>query len=266
LQIVLLTADQRLFCYVERTIFARPMGLAVGLTSGESLVGIDFRPANGILYGLGNQGGVYTLVENPAMGNVTATRISTLTNAVGGAVVTLSGTAFGVDFNPVPDRLRVISDTGQNLRINVETGVTNVDGALTPATGFVAAGYTNNDADATTNTVLYTVNSTATDQLNIQSPPNNGNQAVVGNIGFDSGASLAIDIFTVVQAPFGGGPAVTLRNRAIALLNTAAGSNIYQVNLDTGAATLLQIPGGAAFQVPLLGLAIPLVQSGTIVF
>ena len=34
---------------------------------------------------------------------------------------------FGVDFNPVPDRLRVVSNTGQNLRINVDTGATTTD-------------------------------------------------------------------------------------------------------------------------------------------
>ncbi len=33
----------------------------------------------------------------------------------------LYGTAFGVDFNPAVDRLRVVSNTGQNLRINVAT-------------------------------------------------------------------------------------------------------------------------------------------------
>ena len=42
----------------------------------------------------------------------------------------LQGTSFGVDFNPTVDRLRIISDTGQNLRTNVADGSTNVDGTL----------------------------------------------------------------------------------------------------------------------------------------
>ena len=43
----------------------------------------------------------------------------------------LSGTAFGFDFNPTVDRIRVVSDTGQNLRLNPDTGaVAAVDGAL----------------------------------------------------------------------------------------------------------------------------------------
>ncbi len=63
----------------------------------------------------------------------------------------LSGTTFGVDFNPAADRLRIVSDAGQNLRHNVNpNGVTLADGTLnytagTPASGIVAAAYTNND-------------------------------------------------------------------------------------------------------------------------
>ena len=38
-----------------------------------------------------------------------------------------------MDFNPVPDRLRVVSDTGQSLRINVDTGAVITDTALNPA-------------------------------------------------------------------------------------------------------------------------------------
>ncbi len=44
---------------------------------------------------------------------------------------TLNGSVFGVDFNPVADRLRVVSDVGQNLRINPTTGVAIADGSLT---------------------------------------------------------------------------------------------------------------------------------------
>jgi hypothetical protein len=34
--------------------------------------------------------------------------------------VALQGTRFGVDFNPAANRLRVISDLGQNLRHNID--------------------------------------------------------------------------------------------------------------------------------------------------
>jgi hypothetical protein len=48
--------------------------------------------------------------------------------------VPLDGTFFGVDFNPTVDRLRVISDTGQNLRVNVDTGAEFRDTSLTDET------------------------------------------------------------------------------------------------------------------------------------
>ncbi|WP_404349449.1 DUF4394 domain-containing protein [Phycicoccus jejuensis] len=66
--------------------------------------------------------------------------------------VALEGKHFGVDFNPAADRLRVISDTGQNLRHDVNPGGTtiadtplNVTGATGPSTGVTAAAYTNPD-------------------------------------------------------------------------------------------------------------------------
>ncbi len=52
---------------------------------------------------------------------------------------TLSGTEFGIDFNPLADRLRVVSDTGQNLRIDVDSGATITDTALTAAAAPVPA-------------------------------------------------------------------------------------------------------------------------------
>ena len=72
----------------------------------------------------------------------------------------LSGTSFGVDFNPAADRLRIVSDTGQNLRHNVNAGgVTVTDAPLNyagvTASGIVGSAYTNNDLDALTATTLY---------------------------------------------------------------------------------------------------------------
>ena len=95
--------------------------------------------------------------------------------AVGGPFTpALSGAAFGFDFNPTVDRIRVVSDTGQNLRLNPDTGaVAAVDTALNPgAPNVVGSAYSNNVAGATT-TTLYAIDST-TDQLFVQNPPNAG--------------------------------------------------------------------------------------------
>src|SRR6187200_1617188 len=70
-----------------------------GLQAGETILGIDFRPATKQLYGLGSTSRLYTI--NLSTGAATA---------VGPPFTpALSGTAFGVDFNPTVDRIRITS-------------------------------------------------------------------------------------------------------------------------------------------------------------
>ncbi|MFD8616020.1 DUF4394 domain-containing protein [Streptomyces sp. NPDC059513] len=122
-----LTADQRLVAFpVDRPAGTSAIGKVSGLRGDTRVVGIDFRVQDGKLYGVGDQGGVYTLGTADAR----AVKVSQLT-------VALSGGHFGVDFNPAADRLRVISDTGQNPRHNIDDGTaplgTTADGTLAPA-------------------------------------------------------------------------------------------------------------------------------------
>ncbi len=198
-----------------------------GLSANESLVGFDFRPANNMLYGLGSFGRLYTI--NPMNGN--AVFIASLTNSVTSVPITLFGTEFGVDFNPVANRLRVTSNLGQNLRINVDTGLTVVDGILNQTSGspfIVASAYTNNLAGATS-TSLYNIDSSS-DMLTLQLPPNNGTQVNVGSLGVDVSALAGMDIMTVGNT-----------NTAFAALQLAGtvGSRFAQINLVTGAATVV---------------------------
>ena len=88
----------------------------------------------------------------------------------------------------------MVSDTGQNLRLNPDTGaVAAVDGALNPgAPHVVGSAYTNNFAGATM-TTLYAIDST-TDQLLIQNPPNAGTLVPVGPLGVDTGDDVGFDI------------------------------------------------------------------------
>ena len=141
-----------------------------------SLVGIDFRPAApDTLYGLGNSGGVGTIYSINLVTGVAAP-VYTLTTA-------LAGTSFGVDFNPVPDALRILSNTGQNLRVTgfaTSTFVTNVDSVLNiggiTQSGVVAAAYTNSFAGASTTTLFALQDNAAgiPDQLFTVNPPNAG--------------------------------------------------------------------------------------------
>ena len=200
-----------------------------GLAGGETLVGIDVRPKDGMLYGLTSNARLVTI--DPATG--AATFKATL--AADGADTTapyaaMQGTAFAVDFNPVADRLRVIGDSGQNLRINVDTGATTTDGTINRAgvaPRVTAAAYTNSIPNATA-TQLFDVDG-ASSVLALQNPPNDGTLVDVGPLGVTVAGAGAMDI--------GGGE----NGLVLAALRTTAGgpSSLYRVNLTTGAATLV---------------------------
>lgn len=185
-----------------------------GLAASESIVGLDFRPANGALYAISNQSRLFSV--NTASGALTV---------VGSTLVPgLSGTAFGFDFNPTVDRIRLVSNTGQNLRLHPDLGtVVAVDGNLNPGTPFITgAAYTNNIAGATT-TALFVIDS-QTDMLFRQDPPNNGTLVAIGNLGVNVDADSGFDI---------GGNSAT----AFALLKVNSVTSVYSINMATGAAT-----------------------------
>jgi uncharacterized repeat protein (TIGR01451 family) len=205
-----------------------------GLLPGENVLGIDFRPgANGNrnLYALGSAGRLYTIDTTTGAASFVASLAADPTDATS-PFTALNGTQFGVDFNPVPDRLRVVSDTGQNLRINVDTGLVITDGNLNPGTpSVVGTAYNNSFAGATT-TTLYDIDS-ASDQLLIQNPPNNGTLVVVGALGVNAQGLLGFDLRS--------------NNAALAVMTTnGIGSGLYSINLTTGAATLVGSVGPAA--------------------
>ncbi|MBP5865429.1 DUF4394 domain-containing protein [Streptomyces scabiei] len=205
-----------------------------GLSGDTALVGIDFRVQNGLLYGVGNKGGIYTIKIPTGTQDVVVTKVSQLQYA-------LTGTQFGVDFNPAADRLRVISDNGQNLRHNLNDHTTVQDVNLTtPPTegatkGVTAAAYTNNDLNGATATTLFDINTTS-DQVVIQSPANNGTLAPTGSLGLDAQLKAGMDIYSTLS----GGR--TVDNAAFASLTPSGASNpsLYTVNVFTGEATVVK--------------------------
>ena len=199
-----------------------------GLAAGESILGIDFRPATGQLYALGSANRLYTI--NLATG--AATQVGT------DGLFTLSGSSFGFDFNPTVDRIRLTSDTEQNLRLNPSTGgVAATDTSLAYAAGDANAGanpnvigsaYTNNFAGATT-TTLYGIDSVL-DILVTQNPPNSGTLNTIGALGFNFGSIGGFDIYDPTDA---GAP----------MAFAVSGSSFFTINLGTGAATLVGTVG-----------------------
>jgi hypothetical protein len=204
-----------------------------GLSGDTAVIGVDFRVQDGKLYAVGNKGGIYTIGIPSAI----ATKVSQLQ-------VALYGTNFGVDFNPAADRLRVISDNGQNLRHNLNDHTTIEDTTLTtppgtgPARGVTAAAYTNNDLNAATGTTLFDVNTT-TDQVVIQSPANNGLLVATGSLGFDADGNAGFDIFSDLT----GGKTNSLTAFASLTPVVPAGQpvlqNFYGIDLLTGTTNLI---------------------------
>lgn len=195
-----------------------------GTQAGEQILGIDFRPADGMLYAVGSSSRVYMIDTVSA----TATAVGT------GFTPAISGSSVGFDFNPVPDRIRTHGAAGQNLRLHPATGaLAATDGVLAYAPGDPGAGaafsitgtaYTNSVAGATT-TTLYAIDSER-DALVTLASPNTGVLTTVGALGVSTTGDVGFDIF----------PATGV---AYATLTTSGRSSLYTVNLTTGRATLV---------------------------
>jgi uncharacterized protein (TIGR03437 family) len=217
-----------------------------GIPAGETVVSADFRPASGQFYVLTSAGRLYVL--DPQTGAATLLTNTPLNPA-------LSGTGFDIDFNPTVDRIRLISDTGQNLRLQPETAVVaGTDMAIVYATGDVNAGRTarivgaayNNNFIGAQSTTLYAIDS-ANDVLvrvgsagGTPTSPNTGQLFTVGSLGVDTTDVVDFDISDS-------------SGLAYATLTTAQGTRLYQINLATGAATLV---GGVGSNDTILALAV----------
>ena len=212
-----------------------------GLERGETLVGIDYRVARGILYGVGSSGRVYRVDAKSGQAS-----------AVGPPIAArLEGTQSGLDFNPTVDRMRVVSDTGQNLRLHPDSGaLVQADGRLAYAAGDARSGRT-----PLVSAIAYTYNKT-NDKLTTNFAIDCAVGALV-TIGTREGVTPAVSpnsgqLFTV--GALGTGPCdsasfdiADVDNAALA----AIGSRFYALDLDTGKATLL-----GALPEPVRGIAI----------
>jgi Domain of unknown function (DUF4394) len=193
-----------------------------GLQMSETILGIDMRPLTGQLYALGSSSRLYTI--NMATGAATAV-------GTGPFDPILKGNYFGFDFNPTVDRIRIVSDIGQNLRANPITGmIAAIDSDLNPGTPVVsAAAYASNFAGTST-TILYDIDP-STDKLYRQTPPNEGKLEEIGPLNIDIGANNGFDI---------GGQS----NKAYGLFTVGSTTKLYLINLANG--TLTPIADGPA--------------------
>ena len=221
-----LTTTNRLVTFDSATPGTVVAPIAItGLQANETILGIDFRPANHVLYGLGSTSRLYSL-DPP-------TDAATQIGSAG--AFTLSGTAFGFDFNPTVDRIRVVSNSGQNLRLNPNDGtLTAIDTALAYAAGdvnasatprIVGSAYNNNFSGATT--TLFAIDANL-DILATQNPPNAGTLNTVGALGFNTSDLVGFDISPLTSLSF-----------ASLTAPTGGSSQLFTINLGNGTATLL---------------------------
>ena len=219
-----------------------------GLQAGETLLGIDYRVAKDQLYALGSSGRLYTINEDTAAATVVGMPFA----------VKLEGTQFGFDFNPTVDRIRVVSNTGQNLRLHPDTGAVvdsnaalegvQTDGKLTYAGGDVNFGkapmavgaaysYNKTDTKITTNFALDAATGALVTQGSREGvvpavSPNTGQFFTIGRLGMAfNNASFDIQALSDV---------------AFAALSSdgSTASRWVTIDLKTGAAKSLGTIGG----------------------
>jgi Domain of unknown function (DUF4394) len=194
-----------------------------GLPAGVTVKGIDFRPATGDLYGLGNDKVVYRINPRTAIALAEGPAFESVASA-------LKGDRAGFDFNPTVDRIRVTSDADDNLRLNPDTGALAAsDKALTPATvTVVGSAYTNSSFAAFANrpatTMLFAYDVAASpDQIWLQQPANDGTLMNPKRLGLQLGGDVGFDIAGADNLGYVAG---TPSGRS--------GAELYQVDVNTG--------------------------------
>jgi hypothetical protein len=191
------------------------------------VLGIDVRPADGMLYALGADGAVYT-VDTKTGKATQKSKLETMLPA---------GVKATVDFNPAADRLRVMGNDGTSLRVNVDDGKVTKDGSHKFADADmhkgekpnVVAGAYSNSVKGTKETTLYNIDATIGALLR-QAPPNDGVLNAIGKLGFKAD-SYAFDIWSDGQG----------KNDAWLM----AGDTLYSVDLARGKATAVAKISGA---------------------
>jgi hypothetical protein len=257
--VYVLTTDNRIAVVQEtQPGLAASTAVAVtGLNPGDVLMGIDLRPQNARLYGLGYNSAagtvqLYHLTVDAAGVRANAVGSTGTFTTAGGIPVSVNGTSFGMDVNPAADRIRVSNNTGQNFRINPNTGAfvdgdtvnggVQMDGAIGGLTTTVDAdAYTNSIANNGGITTLYTLDS-ASNRLYIQTLPNDGTQTLGllvtlgGGPTLDFAGECGFDIPVGVNAPASNAAAT---GNALAAFSVGGISGLYRLALSSGAATAL---------------------------
>src|SRR5215207_3959774 len=190
-----------------------------GLAAGEQVKSIDFRPSTGGLYGL-------AINSTATLGRLYVINTTTgVATALGASTFSLPGVGiFSIDFNPVVDRIRLVSSVGLNIRLNPDLGtILSTDNPLNPGTPTIADIAYSNNTPLSATTTLYDIDFT-TDALYTQSG-NLGTLTLVGPLGVDASGITGFDIS---QLGF-----------AYMQISDSVNSSLYTISLGSGAASLV---------------------------
>lgn len=249
-EIVAVTASNQLLRFnagqPQKVRDSKPL---MGLPAGEKIIGIDYRVAYGKLFALGASGQLYRIDAASAA----------VTTIGAPAALPAEGKSWGFDFNPAVDRIRVVNETGWNLRLHPETGAVidsdiNLPGiqfdsrlaydaadaqaGRTPAV--VAAAYTYNKTNdkLTTNYALdgalgHLVHQGTKEGVTPAVSPSTGRLYTVGSLGIGRFEHATFDISDVTNTAYAGVHG-----------SGARATRWYGVDLATGTARFIGTVGG----------------------
>lgn len=232
--LIAITPNNMLLRFTSSTASAYSAMPILGLNPGETLLGIDQRPVDGVVHAVSSISKIYTLDINTGVA----------TPRPNGFTPGLESLVLGIDFNPTVDRIRFVDSTGNNRRFVPTTGVT---AAVDPDLMYVAGGTPRAAGVAYTNSKFGGVPAGSVREFIIDSQLdvlaevgsmaggnasfNGGMTSVVGGLGVDTTDDVGFDISGITGT-------------AYASLTSANGiSSLYSINLMTGQASVLGIFG-----------------------
>jgi hypothetical protein len=213
-----------------------------GLPAENRIVGIDFRPADGELYGVGNDSRVYVLDT-----------ITAVASPIGSTAFTpaLAGEHFGMALDPTTDQIRIQSaETGQNLRLDPASGQTVADDAVL---AYVTGDPNETEGPSIAATAVSTSSGAATaygidwllDELVMMPDPTNGQVTTIGSTLVSTSPCAALDMGDdgVLYATM----TIDQANQLFTMnLSTGAATGLGEINVVASIQSIAVAPGGSA--------------------
>jgi hypothetical protein len=203
-----------------------------GVAEGDSVVAIDFRPGDGHLYALGNSGKIYLLNWRTGV----ATLKSSLHAASGDTYSGLDGHVFSINFDPLAGSLRTVSDSGQNLSIDVDSGEVRTQTAYAADKSVPLAAAFTTQSNGAFRSTLYVIDGRSNGLQSVLAPAD-AKTISVGSFGGSFGRYAGFDIL--------GNESSGTAFAALSIPDTTT-SKLYAVQLGAGTAKSYGTIGGDA--------------------